>query len=322
MCRTRALSRSATRDRDQEVRERQATLRGGRPVESGHGDGHRDSAAGGSRERCPTRRSLAAAVTRTGRPARWTAGWRSVPDRPPPASRPRRRGRARPRRSATGPSPTSSRPPASATISAPTTSPSAIPRTAPARPEDAGLDDDRAPDLATGHPGRTQDADLADPFDDVHRQRVDDPERGDDDRDDRQRVEQPEDAAERVVDGALDLVEGDDLEGERVGLAAERVAGRRPARPARSGPRTRRHRRRRDGRWRRSSRRASPRRPCPGIVRSTIPTTRRSRALPSSVGTVTTSPRSSPNRSARACRDDRRRHRRRGRRAPRRGRRR
>ena len=45
--------------------------------------------------------------------------------------------------------------------------------------EDAGLDDDRAPDLAAGHPGRAQDADLADALDDVHRQRVDDAERRD-----------------------------------------------------------------------------------------------------------------------------------------------
>ena len=81
------------------------------------------------------------------------------------------------------------------------------PRIAPASPSDAGLDDDRAPDLAAGHPGGAQDADLADAFDDVHGQRVDDPERGDEDGDDGERIEQAEDPAERVADGALDLVE-------------------------------------------------------------------------------------------------------------------
>src|SRR5258705_8356584 len=92
--------------------------------------------------------------------------------------------------------------------------------------EDAGLDDDRPPDLAAGHPGGTEDADLADPLDDVHGQRVDDAECRDEDRDRGQRIEQAEDAPEGVADGALDPIERHDLEGERGRLGSECVAGR------------------------------------------------------------------------------------------------
>ena len=82
-------------------------------------------------------------------------------------------------------------------------------------PEHAGLDDDHPPDLRPGHPGRPQDPDLADPFVDVHRQRVHDPERGHEDRDERERVEQPEDAGQGRVDGARDPVDRVGLEGSR-----------------------------------------------------------------------------------------------------------
>ncbi len=121
--------------------------------------------------------------------------------------------------------PTSMPPPASADHQTADDDPERDPEDRSGQTQDAGLDDDRAPDLATGHPGRAQDPDLADPFDDVHGQRVDDPERGHEDRDDRQRIEQTEDAAERVVDGARDLVEGHDLERVELGLATERVLG-------------------------------------------------------------------------------------------------
>ena len=108
----------------------------------------------------------------------------------------------------------SSRPPARTTIIAPTTRPSDDPEDRPGEAQHPGLDDDRAPDLATGHPRGTQDADLTDTLDDVHGQRVDDPERGDDHGDRGEGIEQPEDPSERVADGAFDLVERHDLEGE------------------------------------------------------------------------------------------------------------
>ena len=111
--------------------------------------------------------------------------------------------------------------------------------TRPTRPRIPASTTTDPPDLAAGHPGRPQDADLADALEDVHRQRVDDAERGDDDGDDRERVEQPEDPAERVVDGALDPVERRRLEGE---VRGQRRRARRGAaaasRPARSGPRS------------------------------------------------------------------------------------
>ena len=146
--------------------------------------------------------------------------------------------------------------------------------------EDARLHDDGPAHLADRHPGRPQHADLADPLEDVHRERVDDAQRGDDDRDDRQRVEQPEDSAERGIDGARDTIERIGFEGQRPGRLLAAEAGHPPRGPARSGSRRRPRRRRRAGSSRRSSRRAPPRPPRPGSVRSAIAATRRSSDLP------------------------------------------
>ena len=57
-------------------------------------------------------------------------------------------------------------------------------------------------DLPGRHPGRPEHPDLAHPLQDVHRQRVDDPERRDDDGHESEGVEQAEHAPEGVVDGA------------------------------------------------------------------------------------------------------------------------
>ena len=65
--------------------------------------------------------------------------------------------------------------------------------------EDPGLDEHAAPDLATAHAGGPQDAELADSLPGVHRERVDDAEAGDDDGGERQQVEQAEHAVERVA---------------------------------------------------------------------------------------------------------------------------
>ena len=107
-----------------------------------------------------------------------------------------------------------------------------IPRIEPGDAEDAGLDDDGPPHLAGRHSGRPEHADLADALEDVHRERVDDAEGRDDDRDDRQRVEQAEDAAERGVDGARDAVERVRLEGQVTGglSSAGRASASRPGR--------------------------------------------------------------------------------------------
>jgi hypothetical protein len=91
------------------------------------------------------------------------------------------------------------------------------PEDRPGDAEDARLHDDGAPDLTDRHPRRPQHADLPDPLQDVHRERVYDPQGGHDDRDDRQRVEQPEDSPERGVDGAGHPIEWIRLEGERSG---------------------------------------------------------------------------------------------------------
>ena len=126
-------------------------------------------------------------------------------------------------------------PPASTTRTRAGDQPGHDPEDRPDDAEDPGLDDDGPPDLAAGHPGRPQDAELADPLEDADRERVDDPERGDDDRDERQRVEQPEDLAEGVVDGARRRARAGSARGRAraasrvelrpgVGLAARRVA--------------------------------------------------------------------------------------------------
>ena len=214
-------------------------------------------------------------------------------------------------------------PPASTTSSAADDEPGDDPEDRAGDAEDPGLDDDRAPDLAAGHPGRAQDADLADPLEDVHGQGVDDPEGGDEDGDDRERVEQPEDPAEGVVDGARDRLERARLEGRARGPSASTARpGRRRRARVRSGPRRRRRRRRRSRPSRRASRRGSPRRPCPGSDRSTMPATRRSSDLAAARRrgcSVDPTRQAEPVRDG--PRDDRRPRRRRGRRAPRRGRR-
>ena len=113
------------------------------------------------------------------------------------------------------------------------------------------------------HSGRPQHAELADPLEDVHRERVDDAERGDDDGDDRQGVEQAEDPAEGDVDGARDAARAASARGPTPWRARRPSAGRRPRGRARSGPRARRRRRRRATPSRPSSRRGSSRRRSP-----------------------------------------------------------
>ena len=202
--------------------------------------------------------------TRTGQPERSKRRWPVGPGNTRPASR---RDPERPRRGPSSPTGRRARiapipPPVRAMSAAPAPSPARQPRIAPITPEHPGLDDDHPPDLAAGHPGRAQDADLAHPLDDVHRERVDDPEAGHDDRHDRQGVEETEDLAERVADRPADGVEGVRLEGELARRRLEGRAGRRPPRRARSAPRTSRRRGRRTGPSRPTSRRAPSRRPC------------------------------------------------------------
>ena len=122
------------------------------------------------------------------------------------------------------PTATSSRPPASTTISATDEQARGDPADRADPAGHAGLDHDRAPDLAAGHPGRAQDADLADALEHVHRERVDDAERRDDDRDEGERVEQAEDTVERLADRALDPPQGHRLQGQRAGRVVERGA--------------------------------------------------------------------------------------------------
>ena len=92
-------------------------------------------------------------------------------------------------------------------------------------PSDPRLDDDRcATTWRRVMPGRAQDADLADPLDDVHGERVDDPEGGDDDGDEGERIEQAEDAVRgRLADRSLDAVERDGSSAS-AGLGRERSA--------------------------------------------------------------------------------------------------
>ncbi len=129
------------------VRPRSAAVRA---VESRDGDRHRGSVVGGRVGVRPTRRSLASGFTRTGRPGRSTGGSRAGPDRPPRASRRRRRGRTRARSIGHGIAGREVEPAAGQDDHqrrrrrARATTPSER----PGQPEDAGLDDDRAPDLA------------------------------------------------------------------------------------------------------------------------------------------------------------------------------
>ena len=215
------------------------------------------------------------------------------------ASRAPRRARTRPRRQATGPPRRDpSDRPTGATIRPPTTMPVATPHIAPDEPGDPGLDDDRSPDLAARHPGRAQDADLADPLEDVHRERVDDPERRDDDGHQRQDVEQAEHAIERLarLRPGCGRAGRDRAPGLRASSASRAlIDGRRrllePDREgvgpgdARADPR-------------RASRPGSTRRSRPGSVRSTMPTTRSSTAEPSAAATVSGEPTLRPSRAA------------------------
>ena len=187
MCRSRVPIRSPTRIGTQEIGDRQAALLERQAVQTRAGGDHRATAPrmwrGAGPGRTPGALRPGESTTGSGplrlfvldRARRSRAGSRDVPDTRPRAietptpsddrdadrrprhvedqrpaageqdeDRPRRPGRSRSRAAD------------------------------PTMPEDPGLDDDGPADLAAGHPGRAQDAELADALEDADRQGVDD----------------------------------------------------------------------------------------------------------------------------------------------------
>ena len=183
-------------------------------------------------------------VTRTGRPARWTAGSPDGPGRPAASI-----ATTTPRTSATpiveprdAARSTSVRPPARTTISAADDEPEHDAEQRPGETEDPASTTTDPPDLAAGHPGRTQDADLADALDDVHGQRVDDARaRRSSTATTASASNSPKIRASASLDRALRCGRAGRPRGRaRGGCGRRRVAGRRPAHRARSARRRRR----------------------------------------------------------------------------------
>ena len=209
------------------------------------------------------------------------------PDRPRPASPARRRGRAATTTVGHGTTIASVRPAAGQHDHqrADHARPATMPDEAPASPTTPASTTTERQTWRRRHPGRAQDADLAHALDDVHRQRVRDAERRDDHGDERERVEQPEDAVERVVDGARRRGRGSRPRAPTGAAAAARsrwvAAGASganrtanasaPATPSRSVASDQ------------PTSTASP--PRPGNVRSAIPTTRSGVVVPSTAAT-------------------------------------